>query len=73
MEISKRLQAVSESQTLVMTKKARELAATGASVINLSIGEPDFDTPAFIRDAAKQAMDDGWTHYPPVAGYPELR
>ena len=73
MEISKRLQAVSESQTLVMTKKARELAATGVSVINLSIGEPDFDTPAFIREAAKQAMDDGWTHYPPVAGYPELR
>lgn len=73
MEISKRLQAVSESQTLVMTKKARELAATGVNVINLSIGEPDFDTPEFIRDAAKQAMDDGWTHYPPVAGYPELR
>jgi aspartate aminotransferase len=73
MEVSKRLQAVSESQTLVMTKKARELAATGAKVINLSIGEPDFDTPEFIRDAAKQAMDDGWTHYTPVPGYPELR
>ncbi len=73
MEVSKRLQSVSESQTLVMTKKARALAATGVKVINLSIGEPDFDTPNFIRDAAKQAIDDGWTHYPPVAGYPELR
>ncbi len=73
MEVSKRLQAVTESQTLVMTKKARELAATGVKVINLSIGEPDFDTPEFINTAAKQAIDDGWTHYPPVAGYPELR
>lgn len=73
MEVSKRLQAVTESQTLVMTKKARELAATGVKVINLSIGEPDFDTPQFINSAAKQAIDDGWTHYPPVAGYPDLR
>lgn len=73
MEVSKRLQEVTESQTLVMTKKARELAATGVKVINLSIGEPDFDTPEFINTAAKQAIDDGWTHYPPVAGYPELR
>ncbi len=73
MEVSKRLQAVSESQTLVMTKKARELAATGAKVINLSIGEPDFDTPEFIRTAAKVAIDDGWTHYTPVPGYPDLR
>mgnify|MGYP000344954525 CR=1 FL=1 len=73
MEVSKRLQAVTESQTLVMTKMARELAATGVSVINLSIGEPDFGTPQFINDAAKQAIDDGWSHYPPVPGYPELR
>ncbi|MBO6517074.1 MAG: pyridoxal phosphate-dependent aminotransferase [Bacteroidia bacterium] len=73
MEVSKRLQAVTESQTLVMTKKARELGATGVKVINLSIGEPDFDTPEFIRESAKKAIDDGWTHYPPVSGYPELR
>ncbi|MFT5724914.1 MAG: aspartate aminotransferase [Bacteroidia bacterium] len=73
MEVSKRLQSVTESQTLVMTKKARALAATGVKVINLSIGEPDFDTPNFINDAGKKAIDDGWTHYPPVAGYPELR
>jgi aspartate aminotransferase len=73
MEVSKRLQAVTESQTLVMTKKARALAATGVKVINLSIGEPDFDTPDFINESGKKAIDDGWTHYPPVAGYPELR
>ncbi|MFT4522684.1 MAG: aspartate aminotransferase [Bacteroidia bacterium] len=73
MEVSKRLLAVEESQTLVMTKKARELAATGVKVINLSIGEPDFDTPKFIKDSAIQAINDGWTHYPPVAGYPDLR
>jgi aspartate aminotransferase len=73
MEVSNRLKGVTESQTLVMTKKARALAATGVKVINLSIGEPDFDTPDFINRAAKQAIDDGWTHYPPVAGYPELR
>lgn len=73
MEVSKRLQAVEESQTLVMTKMARELAATGVKVINLSIGEPDFDTPDYIKEAAIQAIKDGYTHYPPVAGYPELR
>lgn len=73
MEVAKRLQAVTESQTLVMTKKARELASTGVKVINLSIGEPDFGTPDFINQSAKDAIDAGWTHYPPVAGYPELR
>ncbi|MCB9261898.1 MAG: pyridoxal phosphate-dependent aminotransferase [Flavobacteriales bacterium] len=73
MEVSKRLQAVEESQTLVMTKKAREMAETGVKVINLSIGEPDFSTPKFIIEAAKKAMDDGFTHYPPVAGFMDLR
>ncbi|MCB0733745.1 MAG: pyridoxal phosphate-dependent aminotransferase [Bacteroidetes bacterium] len=73
MEPSKRLLAVEESQTLVMTKKARELAATGVKVINLSIGEPDFDTPDHIKKAAIEAMDQGFTHYPPVTGYPDLR
>ncbi|MBI1305573.1 MAG: aminotransferase class I/II-fold pyridoxal phosphate-dependent enzyme [Bacteroidetes bacterium] len=73
MEPSKRLQAVEESQTLVMTKKARELSEQGISVINLSIGEPDFDTPQFIKDAAIDAINKGHTHYPPVAGYLELR
>ena len=56
-----------------MAKKGRELAAKGFDVINLSFGEPDFDTPEHIRQAAKQAIDEGYSHYPPVAGYPELR
>lgn len=73
MEASRRLLAVEESQTLVMTKKARELGATGVKVINLSIGEPDFETPQHIKEAAIQAIHDGYTHYPPVAGYPDLR
>jgi len=71
--LSDRIKAVAESQTLVMTKKARELSASGKHVINLSIGEPDFETPKHIADAAHKAIDDGYTHYPPVAGYPELR
>ncbi|MFZ9631916.1 MAG: pyridoxal phosphate-dependent aminotransferase [Bacteroidia bacterium] len=56
-----------------MTKRSRELKATGVDVINLSIGEPDFDTPKHIIDAASKAMADGYTHYPPVSGLPELR
>jgi len=71
--LSDRIKAVAESQTLVMTKKARELSTSGAHVINLSIGEPDFETPQHIVKSAHQAIDDGYTHYPPVAGYPDLR
>lgn len=56
-----------------MAKAGRELKAKGFDVINLSFGEPDFDTPNHIRNAAKQAIDDGYTFYTPVAGYPELR
>ena len=56
-----------------MAKKARELAAQGHNVINLSFGEPDFQTPQYIKDAAKKAIDDGFTFYTPVPGYPELR
>lgn len=56
-----------------MTKRSRELKATGVDVINLSIGEPDFDTPVHICEAATAAMAKGYTHYPPVAGLPELR
>ena len=62
-----------ESATLKMSQMARELKAKGHDVISLSIGEPDFDTPAFINDAAKQALDDGYTHYTPVPGLLELR
>src|SRR5947209_6886331 len=53
--------------------QARALERTGRNVVHLEIGEPDFDTPAHIREAAKQALDEGYTHYGPAAGLPELR
>jgi aspartate aminotransferase len=56
-----------------MAKLSRELKAKGVSLVDLSLGEPDFPTPVHIRDAAKAAMDEGFTKYPPVAGFPELR
>lgn len=62
-----------ESATLKMARMARELAAEGKEVISLSLGEPDFDTPDHIKEAAKQALDDGYTKYTPVPGLPELR
>jgi aspartate aminotransferase len=71
--LAKRIQALDESSTLGMTKKARELASQGHQVISLSVGEPDFKTPAHICDAAKKAIDDGFHGYSPVAGYPDLR
>lgn len=71
--LAHRLQVMEESQTIAMAKKARELAAQGFDVINLSFGEPDFVTPKFIRDAAKNAIDEGFTFYTPVAGIPELK
>lgn len=71
--LSRRVQAISESETLKMAKMARELKAQGHDVINLSLGEPDFDTPVHIKDAAKAALDRGETKYTPVAGTLELR
>ncbi len=71
--LSSKLQNLEESATLRMTKLARELKGQGHDVISLSIGEPDFDTPQFIKEAAKQALDDGYTKYTPVNGLPELR
>jgi aspartate aminotransferase len=71
--ISNRLNQLEESATLAMTKKSRELKEQGIDVINLSIGEPDFDTPAFIKEAAKTALDENYTHYTPVPGYLPLR
>ena len=68
-----RAQNMQESATIAMAKKSRELIAKGFDVINLSFGEPDFQTPQYIKDAAKQALDDGFTFYTPVAGIPELR
>ncbi|MBD2700933.1 pyridoxal phosphate-dependent aminotransferase [Spirosoma sp. BT702] len=71
--LADRINALEESSTLAMTKKARELAAQGHKVISLSVGEPDFKTPKHICEAAKQAIDDGFHGYSPVAGYPDLR
>ena len=71
--ISNRILNMAESETLAMTAKARELKAQGKDVISLSIGEPDFNTPDAVKDAAKQAIDDNFTHYPPVPGYADLR
>ncbi len=72
-QLAQRIQALEESSTLGMTKKARELAALGHKVISLSVGEPDFKTPVHICEAAKKAIDDGFHVYSPVAGYPDLR
>jgi len=71
-QISKRLAAVSASQTLAMAQKSRELKAQGVDVINLSVGEPDFFTPDYVKDAAKQAIDDNFSFYTPVPGIPDL-
>jgi aspartate aminotransferase len=71
--LSDRINALEESQTIAMAKKGRELAAQGINVINLSFGEPDFQTPQHIKDAAKKALDDGFTFYTPVPGYLDLR
>jgi|SRR6185437_3090951 len=71
--VSDRLNALAESETLAMTKKARELAAQGHSVISLSVGEPDFQTPQHIKEAAKKAIDAGFSFYTPVPGYLDLR
>ncbi len=71
--LSDRIKKLSESETLAMTRKAWDLQAQGKDVISLSIGEPDFNTPEFIKDAAKKALDENYTHYTPVPGYQELR
>ena len=67
------LSRVKPSATIAVSQKARELKAAGRDVIGLGAGEPDFDTPENIKDAAKRAMDEGKTKYPPVSGIPELR
>ncbi len=61
------------SETLAMTQAARDLKAQGKDVISLSIGEPDFNTPETIKEAAKKAIDDNFSHYPPVPGYADLK
>lgn len=72
-QLAERLDRLSESATLKMARLSRELKNQGAEIINLSVGEPDFDTPRHIKDAAIRAINDGVTNYPPVPGFPELR
>ena len=72
-QVSDRLASLSPSATLAMSQKSGELKAQGIDVINLSVGEPDFNTPDFIKEAAKKAIDDNFSRYSPVAGYPALR
>jgi len=71
--LSDRIKALSVSQTLAMAQKSRELKAKGIDIISLSLGEPDFNTPDYIKEAAKKAIDDNYSKYPPVPGYDDLR
>ncbi len=72
-QLSERLRRLAPSATLVMSQKSSEMKAQGIDVINLSVGEPDFNTPEGIKQSAKQAIDDNWSKYSPVPGYPALR
>lgn len=72
-QLSDRLNSLSPSETLAMSQKSNELKAQGIDVINLSVGEPDFNTPDHIKEAAKKAVDDNYSRYSPVPGYPALR
>jgi len=71
--LSDRVNRISESQTIAMARKSRELKAAGIDIISLSLGEPDFSTPQIIKDAAKKAIDDNFSYYTHVSGYLELR
>ena len=73
MKLSSLLNRFSEPETLKMAKLGRELRAQGKDVIDLSLGEPDFDTPTHIKEAAIKAIQDNWSHYTPVAGFADLR
>ena len=72
-KLSDRVNRLAPSATLAMSQKSQELKAQGVDVINMSVGEPDFNTPDAIKAAAKQAIDDNWSRYSPVPGYPSLR
>lgn len=73
LEFSDRLNNMEESATLAMSRLSRELKAQGKDIISLSLGEPDFHTPQFIKDAATMAIDNNFTTYTPVNGYDDLR
>lgn len=72
-QVADRIANLSASETLAMSQKSSELKAQGIDVINLSVGEPDFYTPDHIKQAAKNAIDDNFSFYSPVAGYLSLR
>lgn len=71
--LSERLNRLAPSATLAMSQKSSEMKSQGIDVINLSVGEPDFNTPDHIKAAAIKAVEDNWSRYSPVPGYPELR
>lgn len=71
--LSNRLNRLAPSATLAMSQKSSEMKAQGIDVINMSVGEPDFNTPDHIKEAAKKAIEDNWSRYSPVPGYPDLR
>ncbi|MBD0331700.1 MAG: pyridoxal phosphate-dependent aminotransferase [Chitinophagaceae bacterium] len=73
MQLASRLLRFQEPETLKMARLGREMRAQGIDVVDLSLGEPDFDTPQHIKDAAKKAIDENWSHYTPVSGFLELR
>jgi len=70
--LSKRINSLSESQTMAMNQKTRDLQAQGINIINLTVGEPDFFTPPHVKEAGKKAIDENYSFYPPVNGYPDL-
>lgn len=72
-KVAERINRLSDSATMAVAQKSRELKAMGIDVISLGVGEPDFHTPDFIKEAAKKAIDDNYSYYSPVAGYPELQ
>ena len=72
-QLSDRLNRLAPSATLAMSQKSSEMKAQGVDVINMSVGEPDFNTPDHIKEAAKKAIEDNWSRYSPVPGYPDLR
>ena len=71
-KLSEKILSIEESATLAMARKSREMRESGKEIINLSLGEPDFNTPSFIKEAAKKAIDENYSKYTPVPGYKEL-
>ena len=69
--LADRTRELHENETILMARISREMKANGIDLVNLTLGEPDFITPKHIREAAKKAIDNGYTHYPPIAGFLE--